>query len=359
MTGDLLTGLWTRTTPPDWPASGWERLFSQARRARLMGRVALQVQARGWSGQVPAQALPHLDNALRMAARQQQIVRWEVDCIRRAIGHLPTPIVLLKGAAYVMAGLPAARGRRFGDIDILVAADALPAVEAALAAQGWAPLPMAPDDDRYYRDRTHELPPMKHADRPTVLDVHHAITQPGSDYACDPRPLLEAAQPLPDQPRLQVLCPEDMVLHAAVHLMQEGDFARGLRDLLDLDDLIRCFAGRPDFWPRLLTRAGLLRLDAPLLDVLTPLRRTLGLDVPQASWQALRQRAARPWRQPWMDAMLRVALRPDHPDADGPATRLVRGCLYVRAHWMRMPLHRSIPHLARKAWLRLRPPAAP
>ena len=352
--GDLLTGLWSRTTAPVWTDAQWECLFSQARRARLLGRVALVLQNRGWTAQAPPPARIHLRNAMRTVARQRAAVRWEVDCIQRAIGHLPTPIVLLKGAAYVLADLPPAQSRRFGDVDILVAADQLAAVEAALAAHGWSALPLEPDDDRYYRDLTHELPPLHHAERGSILDVHHSITQPGSHFAVNAASLLARARPLTGQPRLSVLAPADMVLHSAVHLMQEGDFARGQRDLLDLHDLISSHDTDPDFWPELVERAATLGVDAPLLDMLNQARQTLGLVVPQTHWQHLCRRVGQPLRRRCMAALLRIALRPDHPAADLPATCVVRWCLYVRSHWIRMPLHQTIPHLLRKAWVRSR-----
>jgi hypothetical protein len=354
MPGDLLTGLWTSDTAPQWHAADWERLFSQARRARLLGRVAWLLQTRGWTDCAPPEARVHLHNALRAVARQRQAAHWEVDCVRRAIGHLPTPVVLLKGAAYVLADLPPAKSRRFGDIDILVAAPALGAVEAALAAHGWAAMPLDPYDDRYYRQWSHELPPLRHEERGTMLDVHHCITQPGSRFAVDAQRLLANARPLQGHPGLMVLSPADMVLHAAAHLMQEGDLSRGLRDLLDMHDLLTCFGAQPDFWPALVDRAATLGLCEPLLDVLTQAQCKLGLVVPQPAWQQLQQQSARPLRHRLTAAMLAVALRPNHPDADCRSTRLVRAWFYLRAHRIRMPLHRTLPHLLHKAWLRLR-----
>jgi hypothetical protein len=354
MTGDLLTGLWTRTQPPEWTAAEWERLFGQARRTRLLGRVAVWLQAKGWTDFAPPEARAHLRNALRTADRQRQAAHWEADCIRRAIGHLPTPIILLKGAAYVLADLPPGRSRRFGDIDILVAAEQLKTVEAALFTHGWASVALEPYDDRYYRTWSHELPPLRHIERGTVLDVHHSITQPGSRFEVDARLLLADARPVAGQPRLSVLAPVDMVLHSAAHLLQEGDFSRGLRDLLDLRDLLTGFGSEPGFWQALVDRAALLRLGEPLLDVLTQAQRTLDLAVPDDVWRRLLAQSPRPKRHRLMAALLRIALRPDHPDADGPATRTVRWCMYLRSHRLRMPLHRVVPHLLRKAWMHAR-----
>ena len=45
--------------------------------------------------------------------------------------------------------------------------------------------------------------------------------------------LLARARPLGDS-GFHVLAPEDMVLHSAVHLYQEGELDHGMRDLLDL-----------------------------------------------------------------------------------------------------------------------------
>ena len=54
---------------------------------------------------------------------------------------------------------------------------------------------------------------------------------------------------------LRVLAPADMVVHAAAHLLADGDLAGGLRNLWDIDRLLRDFADRPDF-------AGTLRAAA-------------------------------------------------------------------------------------------------
>ncbi|RXL80730.1 hypothetical protein EO238_31730, partial [Citrobacter sp. AAK_AS5] len=81
-------------------------------------------------------------------------------------------IVVLKGAAYAMARLPVADGRIFGDVDILVPHETLADVESALMLAGWASIHRDPYDQRYYRMWMHEIPPMRHLHRGTVIDVH-------------------------------------------------------------------------------------------------------------------------------------------------------------------------------------------
>ena len=47
-----------------------------------------------------------------------------------------------------------------------------------------------------------------------------------------------------------------MVLHSAVHLFQEGEFGRGLRDMLDMNDLVPAFpCSKSTFWDDLDQRA--------------------------------------------------------------------------------------------------------
>ena len=159
-------------------------------------------------------------------------MRWELNRIERALKHLRFPILLLKGAAYVAAGLPA-RGRLVSDIDIMVPRQALDGAEAALEAAGWRPIKLDPYDQRYYRTWMHELPPLVHPERGTVVDLHHTILPPTSRLKPDPAKLWSAAQPLGTGP-LHVLAPPDMVPHSAAHLFHDGDLRLSLRDLVDM-----------------------------------------------------------------------------------------------------------------------------
>jgi hypothetical protein len=354
VTQDLLSTVWSRDQAPELSGDAWESMLSQARRARLAGRLARHCADRGWIDTVPSAPRQHLENALRRVERQRNESRWESDCIRRAIGHLPTPIVLLKGAAYVLADLPPARGRLFTDVDILVDRRQLRAVELALLASGWIPARLDPYDERYYRDLMHELPPLQHVERRTSLDVHHTLAPPTSRFKIDPTPLLASARPVPGQPRLAVLAPVDMVLHGVLHLMQDGDFSGGLRDVLDFDDLVRHFSRDPQFWPELLARARTLQLERPLRDVWVHACRLVGTPTPADVAHRLDGVGGLRLRRRVMDHMLSRALQPDHPDCDTPSTGLARWALYVRSHWLRMPWYQIMPHLVRKAWKRLR-----
>lgn len=340
------------TTPEalvSWGLPGWDLLIRQARRANLLPRLAVVLEDHGLLGQVPPQARAHLQAAALVPLRQDKAVRWETRQILAAIAATGTKLILLKGAAYVMAGLPPARGRVFADIDILVPRAALREVEGALMKHGWLTTHHNAYDQRYYRRWMHELPPMRHATRQSVIDVHHAILPQTSRLKPDAEKLRAAAIAVAGVANLYVLAPEDMVLHSATHLFHDGELENGLRDLTDLDALLREFSGRPDFWQRLPARAAELDLLRPLFYALRYTNRVLGTPVPaEASRSAAAGKPPRLLLQ-LMDAIFQRALRPDHPSAADTWTPAARNLLYLRSHWLRMPPLLLAWHLTVKA----------
>jgi hypothetical protein len=57
-------------------------------------------------------------------------------------------------------------------------------------------------------------------------------------------------------------------------------------------------------------------------------------------------------RKPLMDFLFLRAFRPDQPECKLPLTDLALNLLYIRSHYLRMPLYLLIPHLVRKAWMK-------
>lgn len=339
---------------PELPPRAWEDLLSQARRTRLLARLATHAAGQGWLPAVPAGPQLHLRGALRVVQRQRNEALWEVDRLRAALAPVQVPVVLLKGAAYVAADLPPSRGRLFADVDIMVPKAALRRVESALMAGGWIAEKLDAYDDRYYRDWMHELPPLQHVERHSNLDVHHTITPPTSRFPIDGAALLARVRPVAPGSALHVLDPADMVLHSAVHLMQEGSFDGGLRDLLDIDDLLKHFgAGDPAFWTRLARRATDLGLATPLAHVLAQLERLFGTRAPADAGPAIAALRPRGSSFGLMQGLLARALQPNHPSCRMPGYRAAGLALFIRSHWLRMPWYQILPHLARKAWMRL------
>jgi len=333
-------------------APEWELLLRQAVAADLGATLALLAQEHGLLQALPPRVQRRLDWECRGWQRHGQAVRFELRQVQHALRTTGLPLILLKGTAYVAAGLPAAAGRLFNDVDILVPKDRLNEVEGLLMAHGWASSHHDAYDQRYYREWMHELPPMQHMRRGTAIDVHHAILPETARVRPDPALLRAGARALPGQPGLHVLAPCDMVLHSATHLFSEGEYGHGLRDLFDLHRLLCHFgAEEPGFWTALAQRARELELSRPLFYALRYCMRVLGTPVPVATVAAAEGGRPNLALLALMDALFLRALRPMHPSCAGTLTPVSDGMLFIRGNWLRMPPLMLSRHLFRKAFL--------
>ena len=329
----------------------WDSLIRQARHAGLLARMHHVLVQGGQDTTIPAAARWHFEAAAILADKQQIAVRWELRQIRAALAEFDFPLVVLKGAAYVMADLPAARGRLFNDIDILVPRERLGAVEAALMLAGWHALGLTDYDQRYYRRWMHEIPPLQHMRRATVIDVHHAILPDTARYHPDSAKLMSRAMAVPGFPGLAVLAPADRILHSATHLFHEGELPHGLRDLSDLDLLLRQAAEEPGFWPQLLSRAEDLQLRRSLFYALRYTRHFFATPVPEKVDAGLAAGAPPAATLKLMDGVFSRVLAPAHANCGDAFTPAARSAAYVRAHWLRMPPQLLLPHLFHKAFI--------
>ena len=316
-------------------ASGgdWNALIAAARAEQLIGSLAFRLEGQ----KLPAKLAAILEAARRDAAQQRVQALWEAEMTRRALAPLGIPLILLKGNAFHAAGFSASIGRSVGDLDILVPRESLVAVETALIGAGWERMKEADGyDDLYYRQWMLELPPLIHRTRDRMIDVHHTILP----TTARPRP--DAAALIADSVLLdnglRILSPPDIIVHAAAHLFADGDLAGGLRNLWDIDRLLREFAENPAFWPRLAERARLHQLSRPVSLALRLAARLYGTPVDPSlagrarlsdRFFAARLLARNAWGQP---------VRP-----------VLRFAFYVRSHWLRMPPLMLARHLWVKA----------
>ena len=333
--------------------ASWDLLLRQAAAAGLLSRIAVQAETLGLNTCVPDVVQPHLTAARTLANKQRQAVRWEARRVAQALAGIDGPVLLLKGAAYAIADLPPAAGRLFGDIDILVPRAQLGQVEGALLLAGWHTQKQDDYDQRYYRRWMHELPPLTHIRRGTVLDVHHNLLPETARIRTHAGPILAAAQALADLPGLSIPADTDLVLHSACHLFHEGEWGHGLRDLVDLDAMLRAFAIAPTFWPTLLARAQALNLGRPLYYALDCCRRWLHTPIPEHVIAACPSRPPA-WQRPLMRQLFDAGLTSTHPTCRGRLFKLATFILFVRGHYLRMPWHLLLPHLLHQALRRNR-----
>ena len=315
----------------------WNEVIEQGRKTQLLGQLAASLQGAQLLDKVPTAVQRHLVLANLTITRRNESALWEAATMRRAID--PTiPLVLLKGCAYVACADDNAAGRLFSDIDVLVRRQDLPAVEADLVSVGWKPSRVNDYDLAYYRNWMHEVPPMEHVRRHTVVDLHHAINPPVSRFYVNPDQLFERMVEI--RPGVFALSATDRVIHCALHLLQEGEPRKLMRDLYDLHLLLRQHHGSAAGMEQLRQRACELNVDA-LTEAAIGAARALFAD-----------ECIQDQRSGWLQACVDSAAR----QASGSTTvasELAGLTLLAYSHWMKMPMHLLVPHLIRKSLLRM------
>lgn len=339
----------------DFNLADWNALLRRARQSKTLSRIAYLIKDLPWTAAPPRKVLDHLSAARAEADKHQRMIHWEAKNISKALAAIDTPVILLKGAAYVMAGLPPAWGRKVNDVDIMVLKSRIGEVENALLGDGWEPMKLDVYDQKYYRTWMHELPPLKHTTRKTIIDVHHTILPESGRLNPDPGELFAAARPI-EGSNFFMLAPEDMVLHSAAHLFQDGDLAGGLRDLKDIDDLLRHFGEtETGFWQHLVPRAHKLDLVRPLYYALHFSNLFFQTPIPPEVQNASRNDRPTKLLSVIMDFLVFKTLMPRAESGSPLASKTAGMLLYIRSHWLRMPPHLLAKHLGRKAFLSVFP----
>jgi Uncharacterised nucleotidyltransferase len=313
-------------------AEGWTALLTVAKAERLAGTLAHRIEGLN----VPEDAAHILANARANAEVGRTQALWEIEMCARALAPLGVPVVLLKGSAFVAAGLAAGQGRLIGDLDILVPRDRLDAVEQVLLEAGWEWVKPDPYDDAYYRRWMHELPPLIHRARDRMIDVHHTILP----LTARPRP--DAAGLIANRSQLSgqlcVLSPQDMIVHGSAHLFADGDMAGGLRNLWDIHCLISDFGADALFWPELEASASRHGLAVSVHRALRLSKALFATAIPEPLDR---------WNRKDTWYLKRLTAR----DGWGRETRpFIRFVFYVRSHWLRMPPLMLMRHL----WIKWR-----
>lgn len=311
----------------------WNEVVACGRRTQLLGQLAQALRRAGVFEQVPLTVQRHLELNELTARRRAEAALWELKGMRRAI-DAATPLVVLKGCAYVVAEDHNAGGRLFSDVDLMVRRSDLDTVESALISVGWKPSQVNDYDAAYYRNWMHEVPPMEHVRRHTVCDLHHAINPPVSRYYIEPQRLFERMVEI--LPGIHVLSPLDRTIHCALHLLQEGEPKKLLRDLFDVHLLLRQHCTGDTGTAALLSRANALGVVAPVRIAVGAAQRLFGADKTPGQLPST-----------WLQRQVERAARGE----SGLATELANTVVLAYSHWMKMPWRLLLPHLARKTWM--------
>lgn len=318
------------------------------RHQKVLARFAFFVQQAGVFEQLHEKTQRHLKNALKIAEKQKEQVRLEAGIISKLLKRDSDFVVFLKGAAYTLSGKPVGKGRVYSDIDILVNKSQLKRCEQALALDGWFGQEINDYDDKYYRKWAHEIPPLEHAQRGTIIDVHHNIIPIVSRDAPTVESLKEHINT--NSEGIQMLSQPAQFVHSSVHLFRNEDYSNGFRDLTDLYLLLT------DEDPDLVNDSMLNQIQqvADELDFkyevglsLSFLKKILKLDIPQKTIDANLNKSA--IRVAFDHYVFNDVLMPQHDLLAHSKTPFKHFLAIVRGHFIKMPVGLLMYHLLVKS----------
>lgn len=340
------------------PTRAWRELLPQLHQARVMGWFAARAVGSAWEAALPAAVRRQAAAAVVLARAQQRSVRWELGELRRALAGTGVPLVALKGAGYVAAGLAPGQGREMADVDVLVPRQRMASVRAAVEAAGWRTADPDPENRAYFEAWSHQVPTYEHPVRRTLLDIHHTLIAATGRFPTDADALLAAAVEVPGT-GVHVLAPADQLLAAAAHFVRNKEFPAAIRDVLDANLLVRTLGAGDGFWDAVLARAGIVGVRRPLWFLLAAAGDLLGTQVPPAAWvvvngwgpPGLARRLLRRW---WRRALVPDGLREPAPDV-----RRSRRGLYLLGLRAGLPLRVMVARTTRRRWRERGGAAAP
>jgi hypothetical protein len=285
----------------------------------------------------------HLLNAKQIADRQREQVFNEARELATSLGHVVGYLIFLKGAAYSMCGGSVGLGRIYSDIDVLVPKADIKACEQRLVIKGWMGQEIDDYDDQYYREWAHEIPPMAHGQRGTIIDVHHNLVPVISKSSLNIHTLLAHKEEI--APGIYVLTASAQLVHAAIHLFRNEEYACAFRDLSDLYFMLE--GQDAHFWEESLALAEAVGFAQELKLAMRYVNKLLGLSIPEGLKPKLAYSLS--LQERLNDAIFTQVLLPQHdllPHSHTPFRHLLAT---MRGHILKMPLPILIYHLTVKS----------
>lgn len=326
----------------------WQRIILILRHHQLLARYADRFSALGLFEKLPEYCQHHFNNALIIARNQSVQVFFEARELVKNIGEDVESLIFLKGAGYTLSRHPVGQSRIYNDIDVLVDKQSLKKLEQKLFFLGWVAETLSDYDERYYRKWSHEIPPLRHSQRGTVIDVHHNIVPLISGRA--PNVSALRSQKLMSLDGYSTLSQSAMTLHSTVHLFFNEDMTKGYRDLIDLHILMsECVSHT--YWTDLIELAKETNFERELYLACRYTSIMFGTVIPEIVSLSLKPVSAIKLRI--LDFMFMRILTPAHPYAKPRFYALAEFMVLIRGHYLKMPLPILAYHLCSKSLVSL------
>jgi hypothetical protein len=316
----------------------------------LVARVFHILSTKNLFPDVPQNLQWHFNSAHKVFLAHKFDIENEVKRIVQALKPANIEPVFLKGAAYIIASDSCHEGRLFADVDIFVDKSDINATEEMLRWNGWIAEKLDEHDEKYYRNWMHEIPPMVNSKTNMTIDVHHNLIPLVSRIKLDSTKLKDRI--VSNQDGIKSLAPEDKVLHSAAHLLLDGEFDNGFRDIHDLYLLItEGVSINADFLDLLQKRAEQLGFELVLYYCLRLQQRIFALTIADKYIVALEAKISSPIIAKLVLEMLFTVIHQSTTSSDSRKQRTYALMLFIRSHWLKMPMHILVPHLFHKAFI--------
>ncbi|GAC21976.1 nucleotidyltransferase domain-containing protein [Paraglaciecola arctica] len=300
--------------------------------------------------QYPEFAQRHLYSASIYARRQSKQIFYEALLLQELLGKNGITPIFLKGANYTLRGSKNSQGRICSDIDVLVKVEDLDNCESLLLSQNWKSEKLTQYDERYYRKWAHEIPPLIHPFRGTVLDVHHNLYLPISGRSPKIELFINELEFTDDN--FAVLKIPQTVMHSIIHLFMNENFSSGMRDLFDIYRLIKAYADE-SFWNELIVLARQSNFLVELQYCLRALEIIFSFEVPEYVSIALNENQLSWTQRIWAKHIFVNAILPQHPLISLSRQSFASSLAYFRGHWVKMPKTVLIKHFIVKMYNQL------
>ena len=331
----------------------WELLIREARSANLLAYLASFLE-KNKINNIPSKAQNHLNAALIFSYKQRSNVVLECQKLAKIFKAIDVQPIFLKGAAYSIANLDLSKTRLLSDIDVLVKKEDLQKAEQTLFQQGWFAEEITDYDDKYYRQWAHEIPPLKHIRRHTILDLHHNILALMTGHIVDTTTLHENKVESCIVPNTYTLNNPLLVMHSAVHLFHEGEFDKGLRDLIDIKTMIETFSKSNDnFLAELIKTAQYHNFEREIYLAIKYIDLVLNGRFMQSKGIKALFINSQKWDSSLLDFCFVSVFQPYHSNCQSWKKSLAEFLLLWRGHFLRMPITQLIPHLIKKSSIKL------
>jgi len=329
----------------------WENIIHVLREVNLLAACYFRLKKEDKLTLLPSFALKHMKSAAVYSSRQSEQVLFECKLLQKILDAENISSVFLKGASYTLRKSKNSAGRVYSDIDLLVAKNEISKAEQALAKHAWCTKKVSEYDNNYYREWSHEIPPMFNIHRGTVLDLHHNILLPISGREVNVELLTENCQVIDD--KYTVLSHAATILHSIVHLIINEDVSNGYRDILDITTLIK-ENDSPEFWQEITSLSSKLGFNNELYLALSLSQKYASLTIPDNVWLSFEEQKDNSKLNFLLNYVYYFALQPHSPAIQTLRHKVAISIAYILGHLQKMPLKILIPHLLTKSFFSLR-----